>query len=103
MPTGPSPSDPAAPHIHQVTQCTDGGKDGCNGGWTESAYDYVKQAGGITTDSNYPYPDSMYWSGKTGSCQKVTSPKVTVKSYSTISQSESKVRSCVHQFVNSYE
>lgn len=36
----------------QIVQC-DSTSAGCNGGWTESAYTYVKRAGGIQTESDY--------------------------------------------------
>jgi len=79
----------------QVTQC-DSTSDGCGGGWTENAYTYVKSAGGLTTDSIYPYPKSCSSLGITGSCQSVSSSdkKVTVKSYSTL-RSESQMASYV--------
>ena len=40
----------------QTNQCTDyvfGG--GCGGGFTESAYNYIKTSGGLVQDSDYPY------------------------------------------------
>ena len=37
----------------QITQC-DSTASGCNGGWTEHAYNYVKRNGGITTETDYP-------------------------------------------------
>eukprot|EP00600_Ochromonadales_sp_CCMP1393_P018111 CAMPEP_0175035452 /NCGR_PEP_ID=MMETSP0005-20121125/23221_1 /TAXON_ID=420556 /ORGANISM="Ochromonas sp., Strain CCMP1393" /LENGTH=393 /DNA_ID=CAMNT_0016296499 /DNA_START=18 /DNA_END=1199 /DNA_ORIENTATION=+ len=56
---------------------------GCNGGWTEHAYDYVKNAGGIETDSAYPYTS---YDGVTGSCHSESSEFVIgLTSYSTIS------------------
>merc|ERR550532_2053278 len=38
----------------QINSC-DKEDGGCNGGNTESAYEYVKEAGGIELDSDYPY------------------------------------------------
>jgi len=65
----------------QLVQCskTD---FGCNGGWTEHAYNYVKKAGGIELDSAYPYTS---YQGVTGTCQ-VDSKQfvVTVNSYTTV-------------------
>jgi len=50
--------------VQQVNSCTTG--CGCElGGYTESAYRYVKNAGGIEQDSDYPYTSHL---GKTGSC-----------------------------------
>mmetsp|Transcript_18646 Transcript_18646/g.31416 ORF Transcript_18646/g.31416 Transcript_18646/m.31416 type:complete len:330 (+) Transcript_18646:57-1046(+) len=66
----------------QITQC-DKTSYGCNGGWTEHAYDYVKNAGGIETDSAYPYTS---YDGVTGSCHSESSEFVIgLTSYSTIS------------------
>lgn len=53
----------------QITQC-DTKAFGCGGGWTESAYAYVKKAGGIETDSAYPYTS---YQGVTGSCHSSAS------------------------------
>jgi len=65
----------------QITQC-DSTSQGCNGGWTERAYNYVKSAGGIESNSDYPYTS---YQGVTGSCHSNPSKyQVTVKSYSTI-------------------
>ena len=46
---------------------------GCGGGWTEVAYGYVHAAGGLETDSAYPY-SSFY--GVTGTCDVVPSSEV---------------------------
>lgn len=65
----------------QITSC-DSTSQGCNGGWTERAYDYVKKAGGLETNADYPYTS---YQGTTGTC-KATASKyvVTVNSYTTI-------------------
>jgi C1A family cysteine protease len=64
----------------QITSCATKAY-GCNGGWTEVAYSYVKSAGGIEQNSDYPYT-----SPPTGQC-KASSSKyvVTVNGYKTIS------------------
>jgi len=66
----------------QIVQC-DTTSYGCSGGWTEHAYNYVKKAGGIETESAYPY--SSYY-GTTGTC-KVDSTKfvIAVTGYYTVS------------------
>jgi C1A family cysteine protease len=69
----------------QVTSCTHyvfGG--GCNGGFTENAFDYM--AAGVETDSNYPYTSGK--AGVTGTCASDSS-KFVVKAtgYTTVSSS----------------
>mmetsp|Transcript_7399 Transcript_7399/g.10994 ORF Transcript_7399/g.10994 Transcript_7399/m.10994 type:complete len:333 (+) Transcript_7399:106-1104(+) len=57
----------------QTTQCTNyviGG--GCGGGFTESAYNYMKSTGGLVQDSDYPYTKKTY-EGITGACEVDTS------------------------------
>lgn len=70
----------------QVTSCTHyifGG--GCNGGFTENAFEYAE--GGLELDSDYPYTSGN--AGVTGSC-KASKTKYVVKTtgYTTVSSSE---------------
>jgi C1A family cysteine protease len=66
----------------QVTQCTTGAF-GCGGGWTETAYAYIKNSAGVVQESDYPY-NSYY--GKTGTCAPDTSKAVIgLTSFTTIS------------------
>jgi C1A family cysteine protease len=66
----------------QITQC-DKTSYGCGGGWTEHAYDYVTKAGGIETESDYPYTSYL---GVTGTCSADSSKFVIgVSGYTTIS------------------
>ena len=48
----------------QTTQCTRGAF-GCGGGWTETAYAYIKGVPGLVQDVDYPYTSYM---GRTGTC-----------------------------------
>jgi C1A family cysteine protease len=54
--------------VEQTTQCTPYRVgEGCGGGWTEAAYDYIKDNGGLNTDESYPYTKTTY-AGQTGEC-----------------------------------
>jgi len=66
----------------QVTSCAGEGSQGCNGGWTESGFDYAK--GGLELDSDYPYTSGK--AGVTGTC-KTSSALFVVKTtgYTTVS------------------
>lgn len=65
----------------QIVDC-DNTSSGCNGGWTEHAYNYVQKAGGLETEQNYPYTAS---NGKAGSCKAQKSKEVVgVTGYHTI-------------------
>jgi len=77
----------------QIVQC-DKTSYGCNGGWTEHAYNYVKSTGGITTESNYPYTSST---GVTGQCSdKGNDYAISVSGYSTV-KGESSMASYVQK------
>lgn len=70
----------------QIVQC-DKTSYGCNGGWTEHAYDYIKKTGGLEQDSDYPYTSYM---GVTGTCSSDASDYVvTVSSYTTLASEAS--------------
>ncbi|KAF0691732.1 Aste57867_17096 [Aphanomyces stellatus] len=57
----------------QVTSCsTDGGSQGCDGGWPWYAIDYVAKTG-LCLDSDWPYTSGG--SGQTGSCSTSCSKK----------------------------
>jgi len=77
----------------QLVDC-DTQSSGCNGGWPEWAYDYVRKAGGIELESDYPY--SAYY-GNSGLCKSTsTKYKIGVTSYSTFTRgAESSIASHV--------
>jgi len=69
----------------QIVQC-DSKAFGCGGGWTESAYGYVKTAGGIEQDSDYPYTSYM---GVTGTCSSKSSAMViALSSFTAVASNE---------------
>lgn len=49
----------------QVVQCAKAAF-GCDGGWSETAYTYIKNIGGLTTEQHYPYTSGA--EGVTGTC-----------------------------------
>lgn len=66
----------------QIVSCASFPDMGCNGGWTEGAYTYVKNAGGLETEADYPYTS---YSGSTGQCKAVPAlEKVTVTGFTTL-------------------
>jgi C1A family cysteine protease len=70
----------------QIVSC-DSGDYGCDGGWTEGAYDYVISAGGLVSVEDYPY--KSYWD-TTGECTlDVADAKLaTIDSFYKISKEE---------------
>merc|ERR1719356_286256 len=60
----------------QITSCTPStgtyGSDGCNGGFTEGAYEYVKSAPGLTNSFNIGYEQSLTESSTTVACSTFT-------------------------------
>jgi len=77
----------------QIVQC-DSTSYGCDGGWTENAYNYVKKAGGLETNTDYPYSS---YQGTTGTCKSSSSKfVVTVSGYTTI-KGESNMASYVQK------
>jgi C1A family cysteine protease len=72
----------------QIVQC-DTFDDGCGGGNTETAFEYVRSAGGIESDSDYPYTSYYDY---TGSCSSNSLKyKVTVDEYYSLSGEESMI------------
>jgi C1A family cysteine protease len=49
----------------ELVSC-DKSDNGCNGGWMDAAFTWIKKNGGITTEAAYPYTSST---GQTGSCK----------------------------------
>lgn len=39
----------------ELVDCDNSENEGCNGGLMEYAFEFIKQKGGITTETNYPY------------------------------------------------
>lgn len=53
-----------------LVSCDTTGNSGCNGGWMDYAFSWVKKQGGITTEVQYPYVSGT--SGASGSCKSGT-------------------------------
>jgi hypothetical protein len=77
----------------QINSC-DKRDGGCNGGNTETAYEYVKGAGGIELDSDYPYTSG---GGSTGSC-KFNSGRIAISitGYHSVSRGESALKTALN-------
>lgn len=77
----------------QVNSC-DKRDGGCNGGNTESAYTYVKGAGGIEKDSDYPYTSG---GGSTGTCKfNKGRVAISITGYTSISRGESSLKTALN-------
>merc|ERR1712080_455778 len=78
----------------QINSC-DKRDGGCNGGNTETAYQYVKGAGGIELNSDYPYTSG---GGQTGSC-KFNSGRiaVSISGYHSVSRGESALKNALNE------
>jgi C1A family cysteine protease len=77
----------------QITSC-DKVDGGCNGGNTETAYQYVHKAGGIETSADYPYTSG---GGQTGVC-KFNQAKVAVQvaGYKSVARGESNLKAALN-------
>jgi cysteine peptidase B len=66
----------------QIVDC-DTDSYGCNGGWTEHAFNYVISAGGLDTEASYPY------TAQDGTCNfQTNSIGATIKSWSYVTQND---------------
>jgi C1A family cysteine protease len=84
--------------VQQIVSC-DKTDDGCNGGNTETAYEYVQKAGGLETEANYPYTSGK---GKTGRCKVEKAMEVvSIKGYNTVSKTEASEMKMVTQIASS--
>lgn len=70
--------------------------DGCGGGYTTNAFEWVIRNGGITTEKNYPYIST---NGNNGTCNilKGGSERVTIDSYRNVTNSDSSLLCSVSQ------
>jgi len=63
----------------QIVSC-DTDDAGCNGGLTETAFDYVVSAGGLATEEDYPYTSGTFpW--RSGTCKDVAISGGTITGY----------------------
>jgi len=70
----------------QIVDCdTDGGVQGCNGGWPEDVYTYAQTFGGLDTEAAYPY------TAQDGTCQASNTGKYScpITSWKFVSQDAS--------------
>jgi len=76
----------------QITSC-DKVDQGCNGGNTETAYQYVVKQGGIDLESEYPYTSGT---GVTGICKVKTDYAATITGYTSITKGESNLQAALN-------
>jgi len=79
----------------QITSC-DRNDGGCNGGWPYRAFEYVKSAGGMESNADYPYTSG---SGSTGTCKFVASKVIAGSAptgYTNIQRSEAQLQTAVN-------
>jgi len=72
----------------EVVQCSvNGGNEGCNGGDTRPAYEFIIKNGGIDSEQDYPYSSG---GGTTGTCKnaKLSKHVATFASYSQVASNE---------------
>jgi len=79
----------------QLVSC-DTTDSGCNGGLMDNAFTWIKNNGGICTESDYPYASS---SGTSPSCETTCQvvSGTTISSYTDVSQTDSALLSAVAQ------
>ena len=65
---------------------------GCNGGNSETAYEYVVKNGGISTEEAYPYTSG---DGKTGRCKSETSA-IKIKGYTSVKKGEKNLKTALN-------
>jgi len=69
---------------------------GCNGGNTESAYDYIRKNGGLTSFANYPYTSGT--TSRTGMCKKDKAKDVveSITGYKSVAKGESNLKTALN-------
>jgi C1A family cysteine protease len=78
----------------QITSC-DKVDGGCNGGNTETAYEYVQKAGGLESEAQYPYTSGI--TGRTGFCKASTNFKVSITGYTSVTKGEDNLKGALNE------
>jgi len=77
----------------QITSC-DKVDGGCNGGNTETAYEYVVKAGGIESGADYPYTSG---GGTTGICHfSASKVAIAIKGYKSVAKGEASLQTALN-------
>lgn len=68
----------------ELVDCDHNSNEGCNGGFMDKAFEFIKTNGGITTENDYPY------AGKNDKCDKAKEKDhaVTITGYETVPKSD---------------
>jgi cathepsin L len=85
----------AALSTQEVMDCDNSTDQGCNGGWPDNAFKFIKESGGVDTEACYPY------TAEDGSCHFIPNPPCcgsTLTNYFDVQAgSESSLQQAVYQ------
>ena len=65
----------------QLVDCVSG-NHGCNGGYMDTAFEYIKQNGGLAAESNYPYQ------GQDGVCEQQTETTAQITGFQDVTHND---------------
>ncbi|RDY05171.1 Senescence-specific cysteine protease SAG39 [Mucuna pruriens] len=84
----------------ELVDCVKGESEGCNGGYTEDAFEFIAKKGGIASETYYPYKGN----NKTCKVKKETHGVAQIKGYEKVPANNEKalLKAVAHQPVSAY-